>query len=157
MDLDYPSTRPRILLSYNMDIWNRREEDEFPAMVQHTMRRVNKQGLKCAAIPRYVNFAQQSVFCDLLKDIQTLLCDQGYFLQQCASFNDIFNLKILLLDCAEDVLNCREETSGDNPAMVAAKMRHKEALSLILSNFHHHHGGKVLNTWNFVHSRNSIG
>ena len=40
MDLDYPGTRPRILLSYNMDVWNRREEEEFPAMVQHTMRKV---------------------------------------------------------------------------------------------------------------------
>ena len=40
MDLDYPSTRPRILLSYNMDVWNRREVEEFPAMVQQPMRKV---------------------------------------------------------------------------------------------------------------------
>ena len=113
MDLDYPSTRPRILLSYNMDVWNRREEEEFPAMVQHTMRKV---------------------FCDLLSDFQTLLSDRGHFLHQCSLLNDVFNLKILLLLFDEDTLNCREESSGDNRAMVSAKMRHKEVLSLILSN-----------------------
>ena len=55
------------------------------------MRRVNKQGLKCAAIPRYVNFTQKTLFCDMLLGFQSLLVAPGYFLQQCAYFNDVFN------------------------------------------------------------------
>ena len=157
MDLDYPNNKPRILLSYNMDVWNRREEEEFPAMVKHTMRRVNRQGLKCAAIPRYVNFAQKTLFCDFLSGCQALLDDPGYFLQQCAHFNDVFNLKIVLPQCNEEAMNRRDDSSGDNPAMLAAKMRHKEALSLILGNLRQQQEIGTMNIWDLIHARNSDG
>ena len=157
MDLDYPSSRSRVLLSYNLDTWNSAEEEAFPAMVHRTVRRVNKQGLGCGAVPKYVNFSQKTLFSDMLLDIHKLVVDRGYFLHQCVSYNDLFNLRIVLPKCEASALNQRDEDSGDNPAMVAAKMRHKEALSLILNRLRSHKDGQEVDLWTIVHSRNLQG
>ena len=125
-------------------------------------------GLKKKAIPKFVNFvdvdpsggsnnlsASYSQLSDLFKDVEILYKNPGYILQQCAYVNNMFHFKKIIEheNLSEADLNYQEKETGNNPLMIAAKMRHKDLLTSILRNPKFDGSDNVVLA-NLIHSRN---
>jgi hypothetical protein len=123
--------------------------------------RVRKAGLTHHAIPRTVDFVTgtSKQLEGIFEDVRKLFHQPGYVLQQCAYVNNQAHFCKIVENpnlTEEDMLySC--ETTGDNPIMIAAKMRHKDLVSAVLRSpkFLNNECSDLLR--NVIHSRNLSG
>lgn len=119
---------------------------------------VQKAGRKFHAIPRFCDFVTGSSreLYDLFLDMKKLFTETGYILQQCALSNNTQHFKLVLESpsCTEMDLMYRDSETGDNPVMIAAKLRHKDLVSDVLRSpkFQFNDNSDFLK--NFIHSKN---
>ena len=109
--------------------------DVVDRTIKDSKKSIQKIGRNRRAIPRFVNFTSNSEdCCKLFKDIEKLFRNPGYVLQQCAYVNNLTHFSKIIENpnVTEKDLCYPEEESGNNPIMIAAKLRHKDLVSSIL-------------------------
>jgi len=108
-----------------------------------------------APILHFVTGSSQELY-NLFADFKKLFFETGYILQQCALANNINHFKMVMesVSCSNDDLLYQDAETGDNPVMIAAKLRHKDLVSDVLrsTRFSRHEDSNFLAT--FIHSRN---
>jgi len=129
---------------------------------------VRKAGLEHHAIPRAVDFVTgtSKQLENLFSDVSKLFHQPGFVLQQCAYVNNQAHFCKIVENpnLSEEDMLYRCETTGDNPIMIAAKMRHKDLVSAVLrsprflnANGDSSSAGNVDLLRNVIHSRNYSG
>jgi len=153
---------PVILLGYFRDILRlgqiaHGDAVSLEKIVFESKLQVQKVSRKFRAIPRFCDFvtgSSQELY-ELFADLKKMFFETGYILQQCALANNIEHFKMVLesVSCTEDDLLYTDVETGDNPVMIAAKLRHKDLVSDVLRS------QKFMRMEppfleNFIHSRN---
>ena len=128
---------PLLLLGYFRDILKIGvpTQDVVDNVIQLSRQKIKKLGRSRRAIPRFVNFTSNSEdLCTVFKDVEKLFRNPGYVLQQCAYINNLTHFSKIIENpnVTEKDLCYEEEKSGNNPIMIAAKLRHKDLVSSIL-------------------------
>merc|ERR1719225_1975071 len=134
------------------NIW----EYEFKRL-NKSKKKVQRVSRKYRAVPRFCDFvtgSSQELY-ELFADLKKMFHQTGYILQQCALANNVEHFKMVLesVSCTEEDLLFTDAETGDNPVMIAAKLRHKDLVSDVLRS------SKVTGTdtsflETFIHSRN---
>ncbi len=153
---------PILLLGYFRDILKLGSGDTtLKRALEESRQEVKKIGRAHQAIPRFCDFVTGSStqLEGLFGDVDRLYRQPGFVLQHCAYVNNqahFFRIAENPNLSEEDMLY-RCERTGDNPIMIAAKLRHKDLVSAVLRSpkFLSADGGDMLR--NVVHARNSTG
>ncbi len=123
---------------------------------------LKKTGRKHHAIPRFCDFVtgNSSQLEDLFLDLRRLYYYPGFVLQQCAYVNNLAHFSKIIDNpnvTEEDVLY-KDDDTGDNPIMIAAKLRHKDLVSSVLrsSRFLAAEGRNDSVLSELVHARNAL-
>jgi len=153
---------PVILLGYFRDILRlgqiaHGDAVSLEKIIFESKLQVQKVSRKFRAIPRFCDFvtgSSQELY-ELFADLKKMFFETGYILQQCALANNIDHFKMVLesVSCTEEDLLYTDVETGDNPVMIAAKLRHKDLVSDVLRS------QKFVKMdppflENFIHSRN---
>jgi len=153
---------PVILLGYFRDILRlgqiaHGDAVSLEKIIFESKLQVQKVSRKFRAIPRFCDFvtgSSQELY-ELFADLKKMFFETGYILQQCALANNIEHFKMVLesVSCTEEDLLYTDVETGDNPVMIAAKLRHKDLVSDVLRS------QKFVKMEppfleNFIHSRN---
>lgn len=112
----------------------------FPQNLEKTIEESQLKITKIArlkrTIPRFVDFVtgNSEQLSKIFKDVEQLYRHPGYVLQQCAFANNLTHFSKIIENPAvtETDLCYPEEKTGNNPIMIAAKLRHKDLVSSIL-------------------------
>merc|ERR1719394_1619780 len=126
-------------------------------IIHESKLKVQRVSRKYRAVPRFCDFvtgSSQELY-ELFADLKKMFHQTGYILQQCALANNVEHFKMVLesVSCTEEDLLFTDAETGDNPVMIAAKLRHKDLVSDVLRS------SKVTGTdtsflETFIHSRN---
>ena len=154
---------PIIVLGYFRDVLKLGHGDiSLKRTIDESKVQVKKIGRSHNAIPRFCDFVtgSSSQLESIFGDIQKLYRHPGFILQQCAYVNNLDHFAKIINNpnlCEEDI-HYRDEASGDNPIMIAAKLRHKDLVSAVLRSprFQGDEDGKDFLP-NLIHTRNSSG
>merc|ERR1719458_44007 len=153
---------PIILLGYFRDILRLGQIGHGDAVslekiIHESKLKVQRVSRKYRAVPRFCDFvtgSSQELY-ELFADLKKMFHQTGYILQQCALANNVEHFKMVLesVSCTEDDLLYTDVETGDNPVMIAAKLRHKDLVSDVLRS------QKFVRMdppflENFIHSRN---
>merc|ERR1719400_223891 len=153
---------PIILLGYFRDILRLGQIGHGDAVslekiIHESKLKVQRVSRKYRAVPRFCDFvtgSSQELY-ELFADLKKMFHQTGYILQQCALANNVEHFKMVLesVSCTEEDLLFTDAETGDNPVMIAAKLRHKDLVSDVLRS------SKVTGTdtsflETFIHSRN---
>ncbi|XP_023333011.1 uncharacterized protein LOC111704873 [Eurytemora carolleeae] len=154
---------PIILLGYFRDILKLGQighGDSLPLdkIMYESKMNVQRVCRKYRAIPRFCDFvtgSSQELF-ELFSDIKNLFFKTGYILQQCALANNIAHFKMVMesVSCTDEDLNYQDPETGDNPVMIAAKLRHKDLVSDVLRSARFSKTDDSNFLERFIHSRN---
>jgi len=127
---------PVILLGYFRDILKlgqigHGDSVSLEKVIYDSKLNVQKVCRKFRAIPRFCDFvtgSSQELY-ELFSDMRKLFNETGYILQQCALANNISHFKMVMesVSCTEEDLLYQDVETGDNPVMIAAKLRHNIA------------------------------
>lgn len=128
---------PLLLLGYFRDILKIGDptQNVVDTAIESSRTKIKKIGRKRSSIPRFVDFTSNSEgLCKLFKDVEKLFRNPGYVLQQCAYVNNLTHFSKIIENpnVTEKDLCFPEDHSGNNPIMIAAKLRHKDLVSSIL-------------------------
>ena len=132
---------PIVLLGYFRDILKIGKLPDNSAIdktIEHAKENVKRAATKQQVIPRFCDFVSETdaPLCTLFTDLKKLYLTPGYVLQQCAKINNKAHFNKLINHpniTKEDVFEYTDgSVSGDNPIMIAAKLRHKELVSSVL-------------------------
>jgi hypothetical protein len=155
---------PVILLGYFRDILKLGQighGDSLPLdkIMYESKMNVQRVCRKYRAIPRFCDFvtgSSQELF-ELFSDIKNLFFKTGYILQQCALANNIAHFKMVMesVSCTDEDLNYQDPETGDNPVMIAAKLRHKDLVSDVLRSARFSKTDDSDFLERFIHSRNN--
>jgi len=157
---------PILLLGYFIDVAKLGEGGvSFEKVIENSQDNVRKAGKAHQVIPRFCDFVTGSSaqLCDIFRDVKRLYKHPGYVLQQCAYNNCLTHFTRIIENpnLAKDDLCYKDEEGGlglgDNPIMIAAKLRHKDLVSSILRSpkFHIPENNEFLA--DLVHTRNDAG
>jgi hypothetical protein len=153
---------PIILLGYFRDVLKLGGGDiSLHKTVEDSRAEVRKIGRVRKAIPRFCDFVTgNSVQLEnLFGDLERLYRQPGFVLQQCAYVNNETHFCKIAENpnLCEDDVQYRCDKTGDNPIMIAAKLRHKDLVCAVLRSpkFANSDGGDLLR--NVVHARNNTG
>jgi len=153
---------PIILLGYFRDILRLGQIGHGDAVslekiIHESKLKVQRVSRKYRAVPRFCDFvtgSSQELY-ELFADLKKMFHQTGYILQQCALANNVEHFKMVLesVSCTEEDLLFTDAETGDNPVMIAAKLRHKDLVSDVLRS------SKVTSVdttflETFIHSRN---
>ncbi|TRY68445.1 hypothetical protein TCAL_06832 [Tigriopus californicus] len=128
---------PIILLGYFRDVLKLGKGDFcLQRTIQESKERVQKAGPVYRAIPRFCDFVTgdsgqlESVF----NDVSRLFVSPGFRLQQCAIINNLVHFTQIVdnPNLTEEDVQYPDQSHGDNPLMIAAKLRHKDLISASL-------------------------
>jgi len=153
---------PVILLGYFRDILKLQiaHGDSLPLekIIYESKMNVQRACRRYRAIPRFCDFVtgtSQELF-NLFSDLKKLYSETGYILQQCALANNIDHFKMVMdsVSCTEEDLLYQDSETGDNPVMIAAKLRHKDLVSDVLRSSRFSRSEDSMFLENFIHSRN---
>ena len=152
----------RNILSLNSDTV---ENFSLEKVLEDTRTSMRKEGVKHKVIPKFcdLQMGTSKQLADIFTDVERLYKNPGYLLQQCAYYNNIFHFtKIIESPCLTGEHLCYNigDDSGDNPIMIAAKLRHKDLVCAILRSNKFQEGCQeenqaVLN--DVIHMRNKAG
>jgi len=154
---------PVILLGYFRDILKLGQighGDTLPLdkIIYESKTNVQRACRKYRAIPRFCDFvtgSSQELY-NLFADFKKLFFETGYILQQCALANNIAHFKMVMdsVSCTDEDLLYQDAETGDNPVMIAGKLRHKDLVSDVLRSqrFLKTEDSNFLER--FIHSRN---
>lgn len=111
-------------------------ESALKRIVDEAKAEAKKTGKLHRAIPRFCDFVQgnSEQLCAIFRDVEKLYRHPGFVLQQCAIVNNLphFSRIIENPNVTEEDVHYRDEDSGDNPIMIAAKLRHKDLVTSVL-------------------------
>ena len=153
---------PIILLGYFRDVLKLGHGDiSLKRTIDESRNNVRKAGKRYKAIPRFCDFVtgNSSQLEDLFADVDTLYHNPGFVLQQCAIVNNLVHFSKIIdnPNLQEEDVRYPDEVHGDNPVMLAAKLRHKDIVSATLRS------PKFLGSENndflcdIIHTRNAMG
>lgn len=153
---------PLILMGYLRDVlqFGGAFNGNLERTVEESKGKIKKIGRARLAIPRFVDFVtgNSSELFKLFIDAEQLYRHPGYVLQQCAYVNNLTHFSKIIENpnVTEKDLCYAEEKSGNNPIVIAAKLRHKDLVSSILrSNKFEGSDNAFLET--LIHFRNKNG
>ena len=121
---------PVILLGYFRDVLKLNGAGDVVTLkrtIDESRVNVQKAGKRHRAIPRFCDFVtgNSTQVEALFRDIRCLYKNPGFVLQQCAYINNVSHFTKIIENphlCEEDLQY--ECENGDNPIMIAAKLRH---------------------------------
>ena len=128
---------PILLLGYFRDVLKLGHGDvSVDKVIDDSKENVRKSGKAHQVIPRFCDFVTGSSaqLCDIFLDVEKLYKHPGFVLQQCA-YNNCLNHFAKIIEnpnLTKDDLCYNDDVVGDNPIMIAAKLRHKDLVSSIL-------------------------
>ena len=129
--------------------------------IEESKSQIQKIGKRHHAIPYTCDFVtgNSEQLEKLFLDIEKLYRHPGFILQQCALVNNLVHFTKIIENphITEEDVQYQEETCGDNPIMLAAKLRHKDLVSSVLRSqrFQEDEGTDFLSE--LVHTRNRMG
>ncbi len=129
--------------------------------LEESKQAVKKIGKAHQAIPRFCNLCTETStqLEALFSDVEDLYREPGFVLQQCAYVNNQAHFFKIVENpnLTEEDITYRCDKTGDNPIMIAAKLRHKDLVSSVLRcpKFLSADGGDLLR--NVIHARNQTG
>lgn len=119
---------------------------------------VKRAGVNHHAIPHFCDLVtgNSSQLQDIFSQVVMLYKYPGFILQQCAYVNNVDHFSRIIENphVTEEDVQYRDEKSGDNPIMIAAKLRHKDLVSSVLRSpkFQTSEGCQFLS--DLIHERN---
>jgi hypothetical protein len=97
---------------------------------------VKKMGRKHHAIPRFCDFVtgNSSQLEEIFMDVREMYLYPGFVLMQCAYVNNLVHFQKIIENpnVTEEDVQYKDKATGDNPIMIAAKLRHKDLVSAVL-------------------------
>lgn len=163
------SAAPIILLGYFRNILslNSGALDNFSLdkVLEDTRSSMQKEAIKHKVIPKFCDLqtGTSTQLEEIFSDVDTLYKNPGYLLQQCAYYNNIFHFTKIIESpglTGENLCYVGSDSLGDNPIMIAAKLRHKDLVCAMLRSNKFQEGCQednkaVLN--DLIHMRNKVG
>ena len=153
---------PIILFGYFRDGLKLGHGESLKRMIDDSKVHVKKSGRLHNAIPRFCDFVtgNSSQLDFIFSDVEKLYRHPGYILQQCAHINNLVHFTKIIENpnvTEEDVQFKDDSKCGDNPIMIAAKLRHKDLVSSVLrsTRFQTNEGNDFLS--DLIHTRNNNG
>eukprot|EP00095_Tigriopus_kingsejongensis_P008429 maker-scaffold1302_size49677-snap-gene-0.18 protein:Tk08429 transcript:maker-scaffold1302_size49677-snap-gene-0.18-mRNA-1 annotation:"hypothetical protein DAPPUDRAFT_43071" len=128
---------PIVLLGYFRDVLKLGKGNlSLRRTVEESQIQVQKAGPEHRAIPRFCDFVTGNSFQleEIFVDVAKLFRSPGFRLQQCAIINNLAHFSKIADNPNLTELDVKyiEEATGDNPLMIAAKLRHKDLISASL-------------------------
>ncbi len=111
-------------------------EISLDKMTEESRSKIKKIGRTRRSIPRFVDFVSgtSTQLSEIFRDVEQLYRHPGYVLQQSAYVNNLTHFSKIVENpgVSEKDLCYPEEDTGNNPILIAAKLRHKDLVSSIL-------------------------
>ena len=154
---------PIILFGYFRDILRLGHADSLSLdkIIDEAKQRVKVAGKAHQVIPRFCDFVtgSSSQLEDLFSDINKLYQHPGFVLQQCAYNNSLNHFSMLIENpnLTKEDLCYKDDELGDNPIMIAAKLRHKDLVSSILRSNRFTNSDNNDFLGQLIHTRNNAG
>lgn len=130
---------PILLLGYFRDILklgNVMGDTSLRRTIEDSQVRVRKTGKRNHCIPYMCDFVtgNSEQLHKLFLDVKKLFLHPGFILQQCAYINNKTHFSKIIENpnITEEDFQYQDEATGDNPVMIAAKLRHKDLISAVL-------------------------
>ena len=163
------SAAPILLLGYFRNILNINsaavENFCLDKVLEDTRASMQKEAISHKVIPKFcdLQMGSSSQLAEIFSDVERLYMNPGYLLQQCAYYNNIFHFTKIIESpglTGENLCYVGSDTFGDNPIMIAAKLRHKDLVCAMLRSNKFQEGCQeenkaVLNE--LIHMRNKAG
>lgn len=159
--LSKKAVAPIILLGYFRDILKLGGSfSDVDKTVDEAKGRIKKIGKSHRVFPRFVDFVtgDSLQISELFRNVEMLYREPGYVLQQCAHNNNLAHFTKIVENpgITEADLCYPEEATGNNPIVIAAKLRHKDLVSSILRS-NKFEGSDNQFLADLIHSRNLSG
>ena len=135
------SAAPIILLGYFRNILNLNsgafENFSLDKVLEDTRSSMEKEAIKHKVIPKFcdLQMGTSTQLAKIFRDVERLYKNPGYLLQQCAYYNNIFHFTKIIESpglTGENLCYVEGDNLGDNPIMIAAKLRHKDLVCAML-------------------------
>ena len=160
---------PIILMGYFRSILNlhsnMQENFSLEKVLEETRASMRNEGVKHKVIPKFcdLQLGTSEQLVAIFSDVERLYKTPGYLLQQCAYYNNIFHFTKVIESpslTGEHLCYTEGDKVGDNPIMIAAKLRHKDLVCALLRSNKFQEGCQeenraVLN--DLIHMRNKAG
>ncbi len=124
------------------------------------LEQARRSGRHNHVIPRFCDLTESSLpLQELFEDVERLYKHPGFVLQQCAYVNNQYHFAKITESphLTEEDVRYRCDTVGDNPIMIAAKVRHKDLVSSVLRSPRFLSGERIDVLRDLIHSRNDTG